>query len=328
MKKNSLKIIQYIIFLAIGIGIFWWIYRDLKWEELKTSLQDVNWFWLVMSVVFIVISHASRALRWAMLIKPLGHNVRFKNMYSSIFILYMTNLIIPRAGEIARCTVVSKYEEVPLTKLIGTVFTERLIDVLALLLIAVAVLLMNVETFQLFLSSHEEINRNIDKLFTAKNLLIGLGFLIVVMLVFVFFRPSKANKFLKKINIIITNLKEGIKSITQMQNKWLFVGHTIFIYAMYLLSFYAVFLAFPFMADLTFNSCLFVFLMGGLAMLAPVQGGIGPWHFMVIESLILFGISETDGKVFALVAHTSTNLINLLFGAIIVILMPILNRSK
>ena len=319
MKKNSLKIIQYIIFLAIGIGIFWWIYRDLKWEELKTSLQDVNWFWLVMSVVFIVISHASRALRWAMLIKPLGHNVRFKNMYSSIFILYMTNLIIPRAGEIARCTVVSKYEEVPLTKLIGTVFTERLIDVLALLLIAVAVLLMNVETFQLFLSSHEEINRNIDKLFTAKNLLIGLGFLIVVMLVFVFFRPSKENKFLKKINIIITNLKEGIKSITQMQNKWLFVGHTIFIYAMYLLSFYAVFLAFPFMADLTFNSCLFVFLMGGLAMLAPVQGGIGPWHFMVIESLILFGISETDGKVFALVAHTSTNLINLLFGAIIVI---------
>jgi hypothetical protein len=121
---------------------------------------------------------------------------------------------------------------------------------------------------------------------------------------------------------------EGIQSIMKMENKWKFIGHTLFIFLLWLLMLYAVFLAFGPTSHLPITTGMVVFMMGGLAMLAPVQGGIGPWHFMVYETLFLYGIDKTDGKIFALIAHTSTNLIYLIFGIIALMILPIVNSNR
>ena len=121
---------------------------------------------------------------------------------------------------------------------------------------------------------------------------------------------------------------DGIKSIARMEKKWLFIGHTAFIFLMWLIMLYVVFLAYEPTKDVTLRAGTVVFLMGGLAMIAPVQGGIGPWHFMVAETLILYGISRNDGLIFALIAHTTTNLIYIVLGGVALLILVMKYGNK
>jgi hypothetical protein len=134
-----------------------------------------------------------------------------------------------------------------------------------------------------------------------------------------YFKRNKAKRgstLIKKFKLIKQNFVLGIKSIAKLENKWIFIGHTIFIFVMWLFMLYVIFLAYEPTSHLSLETGMITFLMGGLAMLAPVQGGIGPWHFMVYETLFIYGIDKADGKVFALVAHASTNLIYLVLGIV------------
>lgn len=323
------KVIQYIIFLAIGILIFWLIYKDLPVDELKMVLRDLKYEWIILSIVFGITAHFIRAVRWIMLIRPLGYRPGKINAFLAVLILYMTNLVIPRAGEIARCTVLAKYEKVPASKLIGTVVTERFADVIALFSFAVVIMLTNLDIVSRFFETHPAIYENILKFLSIEYILIGVAVLVLFFVLIVVFKSNlKKNKLIQKLVQLKNEFLEGIKSIAQLQNKWMFIVYTLLIYFMYLLMLYVVFFAYEPTQHLSLRVALVTFLMGGLAMLAPVQGGIGPWHFMVIETLILYGISVDEGKIFALIAHTSTNFIYLIIGVVAFVLLPIINNAR
>jgi glycosyltransferase 2 family protein len=170
---------------------------------------------------------------------------------------------------------------------------------------------------------------------SARNLAIALAIIALLVLAFIVFnrymnrkKNEKGNMLARNIRKIKQNFMEGIQSIIHLENKWAFVGHTIFIFIMWLFMLYVIFLAYPPTAHLSLQTGMITFLMGGLAMLAPVQGGIGPWHFMVYETLFIYGIDKYHGKIFALIAHASTNLIYLVFGLIALIIIPMVNRNK
>jgi hypothetical protein len=141
-------------------------------------------------------------------------------------------------------------------------------------------------------------------------------------------KTNKGNTFVKKLRLIRQNFVLGIKSIAKLENKWLFLGHTVFIFVMWLFMLYVIFLAYEPTSHLSIETGMITFMMGGLAMLAPVQGGIGPWHFMVYETLFIYGIDKADGKVFALIAHASTNLIYLVLGLAAFIILPLINNIR
>jgi glycosyltransferase 2 family protein len=325
--ENLKKAVKYILFLLIGILVFWWAYRDVNLKELGKSLKSINYFWIVVSVLLSVLSQVSRAYRWNMLIKPMGYKPKVSNIFLSTLVLYFTNLLLPRAGEVARCTVLSRYEKIPFSKLVGTVIVERFADLMFMMFLAVIIFALNVPILKQFFLNHPEFGQNIIKLLTLSNIILGLIILALIIILFLVLKPvRKGGKLHNILSKLKSNFKEGVKSVSLLENKWYFIGHTVFIFLMWLLMLYAVFLAFKPTSHLSPLVGAFTFLMGGLAMLMPVQGGIGPWHFMVIESLFLFGIDRFDGQVFALVAHTSTNLIYLLFGAIAMIMFPMVNR--
>jgi len=199
----------------------------------------------------------------------------------------------------------------------------------------VVIILSQLKVFTAFFSTHSDIRENALRLFSTRNLLFGLLAIVFVAVVFILFnnyfnrrKHDRGNLFIKKIRLIRQNFLEGIKSIAKLENKWIFVGHTLFIFVMWLFMLYVIFLAYPPTAHLSLETGMITFLMGGLAMLAPVQGGIGPWHFMVYETLFIYGIDKADGKVFALIAHASTNLIYLVLGLAALLLIPLLNRKK
>jgi glycosyltransferase 2 family protein len=334
MWKKIFNIIKYIFFLAIGVLLFWWLYKDEPLKEYVNAFKNLNYYWISASIFFGVLSQVSRAIRWNMLIKPLGYSPKFYNSFLSVYILYLVNLIIPRAGEVFRCTMMSRYEKIPFAKLVGTVFIERMADFITLVILAILIILSQLRVFIGFFNTHPEMKDKLFSILSYRNLFLILLFLGLMLAIFLlsrrYFRKKKheSNSFAFRLKSIKHNFIEGIKSIRKLENIWLFIGHTIFIFLMWLFMLYVVFLAYKPTSHLTLETGMITFLMGGLAMLAPVQAGIGAWHFMVIETLLIYGISRPDGKVFALIAHATTNLIYLVFGSIAMALMPLVNSIQ
>jgi len=333
--KKLLNISKYLIFLALGVFVFWWVYKDEPLAKYKSAFSHLNYFWIALSIIFSILSQISRAIRWNMLIRPLGYQPRLYNSYFAVLILYFVNLLLPRAGEVFRCTILGKYEKIPFAKLAGTVFVERMVDFITLMLLVVAILLSQFGVFVSFFNTHPDFKANFLNLFSVEHILSGVGILLVfVILIFLFNRYYKQNKtdkrntLIRRIKLIKQNFVSGIKSIAQLENKWLFIGHTFFIFVMWLFMLYVIFLAYEPTSHLSLQTGMITFLMGGLAMLAPVQGGIGPWHFMVYETLFIYGIEKADGKVFALIAHASTNLIYLFLGMVALLIIPLINKPR
>jgi uncharacterized protein (TIRG00374 family) len=249
--------------------------------------------------------------------------------------LYFVNLILPRAGEVFRCTILSRYENIPFVKLAGTVFVERMADLITLMFLAVIIILSQFGVFVSFFNAHPEVKENLTNLLSIRNIFFGIAFIFLFVGLFYFSRHyykknkgDQGNTLIKKVRHIKQNFIIGIKSIAMLENKWLFVGHTLFIFVMWLFMLYVIFLAYEPTKHLSLQTGMITFLMGGLAMLAPVQGGIGPWHFMVYETLFIYGIDKADGKVFALIAHASTNLIYIFLGLAALLIIPLVNNRR
>ncbi|NOZ46993.1 MAG: flippase-like domain-containing protein [Chlorobi bacterium] len=329
MNRQTRNIIQYILFLTIGIYLFYITYKDFNLEELKTELYNINYWWVLLALLFGIISHISRAVRWRMLIEPLGYKPGFVNTFLSVLMLYFVNILIPRGGEIARCTAITKYEKVPISKLLGTVVTERIVDIIVLFLMVILVLILQLSKMDQFLLTHPEIQNKISNFFILKNFIYIFFALAILIVLFFIFRIILIKTGLwGKIKVYIHNFKEGILTIRKLEKKGWFIFHSLFIYFLYFSMFYVVFFSYKPTSHITIVASLSAFIAGGLAMLAPVQAGIGAWHFMVFETLYLFGIDKHDGKIFALISHTSTNLLILFAGLLAFILLPVLNSSK
>ncbi len=335
MLKKGLSVLKYLAFLSVGIFVFWWVYKDEPISKYKSDFRNLNYWWILLSVFLNILSQISRAIRWNMLIKPLGYRPRIVNSYFSVVLLYFVNLLLPRAGEVFRCTVLSRYEKIPFAKLAGTVFVERMADFIMLVVLAFIIIASQFGVFTSFFETHEEVRSNLQGFLSVRNLMIGMGVLLLFTLAFylfnIYYKKQKTNRqsnFFKRLRLIRHNFVLGIKSIAKLENKWAFVGHTLFIFLMWLLMLYVIFFSYGPTSHLSIKTGMITFLMGGLAMLAPVQGGIGPWHFMVYETLFIYGIEKADGKVFALIAHTSTNLIYLILGLAAFIILPLINSRR
>lgn len=328
MKKKILKTAQYLAFFVLGILLFWWVYRDMDMQKFKQQLPSVSLWWLVVSFVFSILSHISRAIRWNMLIRPLGYNPRTINSFLSVLVMYLTNFIIPRAGELARCTVLGRYEKIPFTKLVGTVVIERTTDLLAMIVFAIGIILLQWPIFSKFLSQNPDVNAKLGSLFSVVHVIFAFLLLIgCIILVLAFRKKIKQTAFFQRISHLYYNFTEGIKAIGKLEHKWRYIGHTVFIYLMWLMALYVVFLSYPPTKHLSILTGMATFVMGGLAMVAPIQAGMGAWHFMVYQTLFIYGIDKEFGKDFALIAHTTTNLFLLIIGVIALMILPVINRN-
>jgi hypothetical protein len=327
VKRKVFNVLKYVLFLIVGVFIFWFIYRKQDPKELLSAFKEVNYFWIFASLCFSVLSIVSRAIRWQLLIDSIGHKTRFINVFLSCYVLYLVNLFVPRAGEVARCALVSGTDRVPFAKLVGTMIVERLADFVMLVFLAIVIFAWNISTIKLFFAAHPDITHKIESLLTLRNIIIigtlGIAFLFAL---FYFWKRRRAKT--RKKDSLWSKLREGIYSIAQLENKWKFIGHTAFIYLMWLAMLYVVFLAYEPTAHLSVRAGMVTFLMGGLAMLAPIQGGIGPWHFMVYQTLFIYAIPLEQGKIFAFIAHTTTNLVYILLGAIALIALFLINSGK
>lgn len=327
MKKIVIKILKFTAFFALGASIFWLIYKDQDIERIKSVLKnDVKYFWVIVSLLVGLLSHISRTLRWGLMIEPIGHKPRFINTFMAVMVGYLMNMVFPRMGEISRCGVLSRYEKISFTKLIGTVVAERLVDMISLIILLVIVFFAQFGKMLFFIKQNPEIQEKMGSVLSSPYLIIGIIFLIILF--FIFRKTFKDTAFFKKIIDILKNFKEGFISIRSIKRKGWFYFHSAFIWLMYYLMLYAIFFAFDFTKDLNPIAGLTTFVMASFGMVAPVQGGMGAWHFMAKEALSLYGVANENGIIFAFVAHGSMTAMIIVIGIISVLVLPFINRRN
>lgn len=305
--------------------MFWYVFRDIDLQTLLNELSRMNLFWIGASVILNMLSQLVRAYRWKTLFLPLKYKPRIINLYFAILVLAFTNQVIPRGGEIARLGVVNKYEKVPFSKLFGIALIERLTDFVILILIFIAILLWKFSLIQEILKL-QEINLN-DIGWQRFLIVTGIVALVVLIVIIIFKKTNLKNKFQKKIEKFKQDVHEGFSSILHIKNKFLYFSQSLLIYAIWLLMLYILFFAYQPTQNLGFGTAAFTFGLATMAFLIPVQAGMGAWHFVVIQCLLLFGVGEEAGKAFSLMAHSVTNHIYLITGIVAFVLIPLVNRE-
>lgn len=309
--------------LATGILLFWIVYREFDIAELKESLRDIKYGWIFLSIALGLISHFLRAIRWKMLIGTMNYKAGTLNLFLSVIVLYFTNLIIPRGGEVSRCAVISKYERIPFIKLVGTVFIERISDFLAFAVIFVILLVWQSDFF-LTIFKYPEFR--LDPVSIKEAIIpIILITVLIVLLILGLKRFRIFGKINRKLKQFRQEFVEGISVILHMKKRILFIFLTLTIFFFWLLMLYSVFFAYPPTRGLTFIVAALTYTFGTLAYLLPIQAGMGAWHFIVMSCLFFYGIEKESGLIFALIAHTFTNLIFLLLGPVALAFLPLVN---
>ncbi|KQM75084.1 hypothetical protein ASE74_03670 [Pedobacter sp. Leaf216] len=321
--KTALK---YIILFLIGIGVLYLAFRgqDLGkiWQEIKTA----DYFWVITSAVAVWIAHVLRALRWQMLYQSIHYKVSFWSAYHAVMIGYLANLALPRFGEIGRCSVIHKAEKVPMFASIGTVITERLFDIVMLLLTSLAVLLFQYNIVSGFLYNTIYLNL-VKKINTVNYLwLIIIGILVIVFIAagIYFLRQKFSKKFLRT----FVSLRQGFGSYSKLKRKGLFLTYTLGIWIFYSLSMYFAFSSIEATSGLHFNAAFTAIVFSGFAMAAPVQGGIGVFHWMVAQSLVLYAVSFKDGLAYSTIIHSSQVLLILILGSLSLFLILTKKETK
>lgn len=308
--------IQIVISLAIAIWIFWFLYKDIELESLVNQVLSSNWAWIGLSMVIALGGYWLRGWRWTLLItKSEGRKVTTSDAYHAVMVGYLANLLVPRAGEVARCGILNRTNGQSVGHLLGTVIVERTID---LVFMMATIFLAFVVENQLFVSLANQLV-NLESLgeLALRNLpiLIGGG-LIFVLVIYFLLQRFRDHGFIKKIQHFLREIYSGIKGISKLKNPAGFWISSIVIWVIYFLTMYTVSLGIQSTANLSPGEVLLVMVMGSIGMIAPVQGGIGTFHALVAFILIQLGISEQDGKIFAAIIH-GTQVILVLVGGLV-----------
>jgi hypothetical protein len=326
MNKSIQKSLRIILFLSVGIVILWWLYKDLNPDELlKIMKNEVGYGWIVLSLMLGLLSHISRTIRWQMLIEPVDKRPGIVNTFLAVMIGYLANLAIPRMGEISRCGVLSKYEKLSFSRLVGTVVTERVLDLIMLLLALGLMISLQYNFFADFVNNKMDLS-GLTKFFSSW--WFGLLVLFAAGAIIVFRQNILNSQMYFKLKGLWLKFKEGLFSYRNVKNKPLFFFHTFLIFVLYFLMIYVCFFGFPFTRELGPGAGLAVFVLGSFGMVAPVQGGIGPYHFMVISTLLFFGVQAPQAAAFALLVHGSLNGMILITGLLSLVAIPLVNKTE
>ena len=305
------------------------VYRDQNTDDILASIKNVNFYWIFLSLFFGLLSHISRTIRWNLLIESLGKKPRTINTFLAVMVGYFANLALPRMGEISRCGIISRYEDISFSKLVGTVVLERVLDIIMLLVFLLIALSTQFHIISGFFSRNPQVGENLSNIFaSAYTLYVLIGLTVIIWILRKRFRDTVV---FKKVDQTLKSFMDGFRTIKKIDNKWPFVLHTVFIWIMYYLMTYICFFSFGFTSNLPALAGLTVFVMSAFGMVAPVQGGFGAWHFMVIGTLLVYlpGVAniENMSKSFALVVHGAQTAMIIIVGALSVIALPIANRK-
>ena len=315
-QKYIKQFIQVVISLGIAVWIFWLLYKDIALDSLIYQIKSSNWAWILLSMTISMLGYFVRSWRWTLLIdSEEGKEVSVSRAYHAVMIGNLVNMLIPRAGEVARCGVLRRTNGISVGYLIGTVIVERSVDLLCLVSVILLAFVVEKELFLNLAAQLISIESLGQRILSNLPIVIG-GFIILSLLVFFIFRRFRDHGLINKLQHFFREILSGLKRIGTLANPTGFWISSIFLWVIYFLTMYTIAFGIPSTANLSTGEVLLVMVMGSIGMVAPVQGGIGTFHALVAFILIQLGISEVDGKIFAAIIHGTQVILVLVAGLV------------
>jgi glycosyltransferase 2 family protein len=314
------KTFQYLLFLGIGGGLIWYSIASgiINPTKLWEDVSHANLWWVGLMVILMFVAHGSRAARWQMLLEPLGYKPSFMNVNNAVWLGYFANNLVPRLGEVTRCSQLYKSDNIPVDKSLGTVVTDRLFDVVTLFILLIIHFIIDFDKLWAFVN--QQLSQNQGNGGGHSTLLyVLLGIVVLIGIVSFIFRKNILEIAL--IQTIIEKLKgllDGLLSIKHLKNPKLFLFYSVLIWVMYWAMGYVLFLAIPKFADLPLIAGLTFLVSGALAMILPSPGGAGTITAIVSPVLVtMYGLSKDDAGTLATFVQSSQMLVTLVVGAVI-----------
>lgn len=321
MKKIFNKSIKIVLPIVLGALILYMIYSDFSFSQIWEELKGMDMWWFAVSTFFGIMSHVMRGWRWKLALEPLGFRPSSRVSVYSIFVAYAANLVVPRVGEVSRCVILEQYEKVPFAQSLGTVVTERAIDTLMVLLLTAVAVLLQWPVFYRFVAD-AGLGLDGNSFFTSMGgwIVVLLSLLAIMVLAYLLLRKMA---LWAKLKAFFSNFMNGLLSLKKVKNAWLYVLETVGIWFCYFMQFYLCFFCFSFSSNLSLLAGLLLFVAGSIAVVVPTPNGMGPWHFAIISIMVLYGVSENNASVFALIVHSSQTLLVALLGVYALIMLQI-----
>ena len=307
---NAVKIL---LPLLLGGAILYWMYRGFDFERVRqVVLYEMDWTWMVLSFPFGILAQALRGWRWRMSLLPVVGPVRSSVSVNSIFLSYAASLVVPRIGEFTRCAVLKRWEGVSFTRALGTVVTERIVDLLLMLIIVGATLMLEMSTFGTFFrQTGTSVSTILSGFSWAGWLVTVVCLLAMAILLHILLRRLS---FYSRMKTTLADIWQGVVSLKNVRGLPLFALMTVGIWLCYFLHYYLTFFCFDFTRHLGLACAMVTFVVGSIAVIVPTPNGAGPWHFAVKTMLILYGVADEQALYFVLIVHTVQTLLVIALG--------------
>lgn len=320
--------------IVVGILIAWvalWLgFKDADISSILSEIKNIDLTFIYLTTILLVGSHWLRALRWKyILIDSRQSKSKTWPFFSSTMIGYLVNMVIPRGGEIAKTVYLNRTLKTSLSKVIGTVVLERLLDFIMLIIVF--------GIMSIFYSSE------LNEFFPGLGIAALFIFIISVVIVFLFtffsgekiiaritFWMSDEWHLTQKVKTIFVSISEGIGNLKHSPHKIGILLTSIAIFGLYILSSWVPLYAFQFQesAKLGLTAGAAIMAISSVGVVLPSPGGTGTYHFFCSSALIyLFSVSQIDALSFATVTHLMNALISLGGGMMVYLIDIFFNRN-
>jgi uncharacterized protein (TIRG00374 family) len=330
MRRMLVTAAQYIVFLGLGIFLLWLTMRNLTQEELdmmKGSLLQARYLLVAPAMILLLAAHYSRAIRWKILMEPLGFLPSTANTFFAVMLSYFFNLLVPRLGEVMKCTILARYEKTPVDKLVGTMVAERAFDFICLIIVFFLTIFLQLDLVGGYATSElgKVWKKGSDDPLPILGYLVLLG--VLVLLIRNILQRFAHISLIARAQMIVKGIWEGLTSVIHLKRKTAFFLHTAFIWTMYLMSIRLGFYAMEPVAHLGIRPSLTILSFGSLAMIVT-QGGIGAYQLAVEKTLTLYGIAEVNGLAFGWLLWLVQTLMVLGVGFLCLMILPLYNKKR
>ncbi|MGQ2107309.1 lysylphosphatidylglycerol synthase transmembrane domain-containing protein [Ornithobacterium rhinotracheale] len=317
MSKRLKTTLTLLVSILLAIALIAYSLSGIDFDQTMDSLRQANYFWIGVSVALGIMAYWFRSQRWRLLLEPMGYQVTAKRSFIAVCMNYFWNLLIPRSGEIGRCTSLYALDKTPVDKSFGTVISERVIDMLCLMFIALMAVVTNIDLIKRLMSEVLITRDKAGDTGSSLKLYIFVGTLtLIIILLYAFRNRIKKLSFYPKIREFIYGIQQGLKTIFQLKRKKEFIVYTLLIWIFYFFMTYVVVFALPETEHLGIADGFYLLLVGGIGMVIPASGGIGAYHSAMRLGFIVLGFSKEVGVTFAFLVHTPHTLIALGLGLI------------
>ncbi len=325
MKKHIINALTGIVIASIFLFL---TLRNKPLDEIFSLIKEARLNWILLSVGMLVIVFILRSLRWKLILNNTGTRPRFQDVAYSYLLGVFVNSFTPKLGEVIRCTSLEKSSGIETSKSLGTVISERIYDLLALIIGIIIILFIESDRLGslvtgAFRGLFVSIGNN-----AASIVLFSAGGVLLIALIWF---GAKKIGFAAKVKDFFKGVASTARMTFRIKNSRNFALQTILIWAVMVLMNFAVLKSLPSTDSLSLYFAMVSLFIGTIGWAIPTPGGIGTSHFFVLQLFILFNLNPETGIAYAVLVNGLQVIFTILAGFFAVALVSIIrfiNQNK